>query len=207
MLEDEKSKVEAAAAQKKPESILTPPSDLGAGTPQQRFQPKSLFTTPRSSSSRNTSNPGTPQTPNMDISDIDSICSEQTSGTSVTPDMSNLTLGHGRGRPRKELVKPTFDDFPIDGTEAEQKRYIKKKRTEIWRYNKLMGADSSQYRQSELNRVKEYQQKKKKEIEGTASDESRDSSAEYKKKLSRKRYIYVKYTSVNVPNLMNDTRS
>ena len=123
----------------------------------------------------------------MDISDIESISSEHTSGTSCTPDMSKLSIGHGRGRPSKQLVKPNYDDFPIEGTEEEQKKYIKRKRTEVWRYNKLMSSDSSEYRQSELNRVKEYQQKKKKETEASSSDESRDSSTEYKRKLSQER--------------------
>ena len=185
VLEDEKA--QAIAAQKAAEeanSMPTPPPDRK--TPQ-HLQPKSLFTTPRSSSSQNTSNAGTPQTPIVDISDIESISSEHTSGTSCTPDMSKLSIGRGRGRPRKQLVKPNYDDFPIEGTDEEQKKYIKKKRTEIWRYNKLMSSESSEYRQSELNRVKEYQQKKKKETEASPSDESRDSSTEYKRKLSRER--------------------
>ena len=66
----------------------------------------------------------TPQTPSLDnISDVDSlsVSSEQTSISSMTPDMSNLSLGRGRGQPQKKLVKPTFDDFPIDALEAEQK--------------------------------------------------------------------------------------
>ena len=81
------------------------------------------------------------------------------------------------------MVKPSFDDFPIDASEAEQKRYIKKKRTEMWRFNKLSGTDASQYRQSELERVKGYQ-KKKKEEGGSGSDES---GLERKRKLSRER--------------------
>ena len=161
--------------------MLTPPADIS--TPQ-HLQPKSLFTTPKSSS-RNTSTAGTPQTPTVDISDIESISSEQTSDT--TPDMSKLSIGRGRGRPRKQLTKPNYDDFPIHGTDEEQKRYIKKKRTEIWRYNKLTGADSSEYRQLELQRVKVYQQNKKNDKDASPSDDSCDSSSEHKKKLSRAR--------------------
>ena len=116
------------------------------------------------------------------------MSSKHNAASSVTPDMSKLTLGCSRGRPRKELVKPTYEDFPIEASEEEQKRYIKKKRTELWRFNKLTGSGSSDYRKSELSRVKEYQ-KKKKDTEGgaSASDESLDSSSERKKQLSRTR--------------------
>ena len=53
----------------------------------------------------------------------------------------------------------------------------------MWRYNQLSGTDASQYCQSKLERVKGYQ-KKKKEAEGSASDES---GSECKRKLSRER--------------------
>ena len=97
----------------------TPPSDYG--TPH-HLAPKSLFMTPQSSRQHDVYS--TPQTPSLDnISDVDSlsVSSEQTLISSMTPDMSNLSLGRGRGRPWKKLVKPTFDDFPIDALEAEQK--------------------------------------------------------------------------------------
>ena len=160
----------------------TPPSDLGS---LQHLLPKSLFMTPRSLT-RQGSAAITPETPsNVKMSDADtlSVSSEQTSVSSVTPDMSKLTLGCGRGRPHKQLVKPTFDDFPIEGSEQEQKRYIKKKCTEMWRYNKLTGSDALDYQQSELEHVKGYQ-KKKKQGEGSASEES---GLEHKKKLSHQR--------------------
>ena len=50
----------------------------------------------------------------------------------------------------------------------------------MWRFNKLTGTDASQYHQSELERVKDYQKKKKGE-EASASDES---GFERKRKLS-----------------------
>ena len=129
VLEDKKAQAIAAQkAVKKANSMPTPPPDHN--TPQ-HLQPKSLFTTSKSSSSRNTSNAGTPQAPFVEILDIESISSEHTSGTSCTPDMSKLSIGRGRGRPHKQLVKPNYDDFPIEGTDEEQKKYIKKKRTEI----------------------------------------------------------------------------
>ena len=159
----------------------TPSSDLGSP---QHLLLKSLFTTPRSLTGKGSA-AITPETPStVDMSDVDtlSVSSEQTSASSVTPDMSKLTLGRGHGRPRKQLVKPTFDDFPIDGSEQEQKRYIKKKHTEMWRYNKLTGSDALDYWQSELERVKGYQKKKK--GEGSGLEES---GSEHKKKLSRQR--------------------
>ena len=108
----------------------TPPSDLGSP---QHLLPKSLFMTPRSLT-RQGSAAITPETPsNVEMLDVDSlsVLSEQASVSSMTPDMSKLTLGRGCGRPCKQLVKPTFDDFPIEGSEQEQKRYIKKKCTKM----------------------------------------------------------------------------
>ena len=159
--------------------MLTPPSDLSMPLHLAR---KSLFTTPQSKQSSAFGSPPTPGS-TVEISDIDAL-SVSSDHSSVTPDMSQLSLGHGRGRPRKELVKPTFDDFPIEGTEEEQKRYVKKKRMEIWRYKELSGSSASEYRQSELERVRDYQEKKKKGSEGSASDES---GSEHKRKLSRAR--------------------
>ena len=161
---------------------------------QSHLQPKGLdFDTPLSSSRKGGSRrilrmpdslsaPAMPLTPSYSeiISDVDSISSES---TSVTPDMNKLTLGRGRGRPRKQLVKPTMDDFPLDGTDEEQRKYICRKRTEMWHYNKLCGSDSVEYRKSEINRVKSYNIKKKIKEE-PKSDES---GCEHKKQLSRDR--------------------
>ena len=84
--------------------------------------------------------------------------------TSLTPWMEKLTMGRGRGRPRKEL-KYTVDysDFPKDGTESEQERYCSKKRTELWRLKTLTGPDSAEHRQKERIRVNKYHQKKREE--------------------------------------------
>ena len=130
------------------------------------LEPKTLdFNTPQSRKRCSGSFMGTTSTPatplNSDcISDVDSLSSENTY-TSVTPDMQKLNLGRCRGRPRKELMEPNMDDYPVDATEEEQRRYICKKNTERWHYNKLASADAANYRQAELNRVKSYNQKKK----------------------------------------------
>ena len=70
----------------------------------------------------------------------------------------------------------------------------------MWHYNKLTGSDASVYRQSELQRVKGYE-KKKKEMEGSASDES---GSEHKKKLSCEWYVYVKYVNYEALHLLSN---
>ena len=175
-LEEEKEKEQKAKA-----GIPTPPPDRS--TPDQtHFQPKSLFTTPQSKKASAAGSPNTPASI-VEVSDIETL-SVSSDHSSVTPELGKLSLGRGHGRPRKELIKPTFEDFPIDGTDEEQKRYVKKKCTELWRFNKLTGSGASEYRQSELERVKGYQDKKKKTSECSASDES---GSEHKRKLSRAR--------------------
>ena len=147
--------------------------------------PKLLdFTTPRSSrKAKNVATPPTPSTPGtfQSISDVESL-----SSTGTTPEMSKLSLGRGRGRPRKPVVKPTFEDFPVDGSLEEQKIYRKQRTTKLWRYNKLSGSNSAEFRKSENTRVKTYQKAKKQDqVVEESSDTS--SSSEHKKKLSRER--------------------
>ena len=131
--------------------------------------------------------PATPSTPDTArISDIESLDASSEAGSSVssmTPDLARLNLGRGQGRLRKKKTKPTMEDFPLDSSEEEQKKYIARKRSETWRYKKLMGSDLAEYRQKELKRVKNYQQKRKTE-EG---DLSTDSQGEHKKELSQQR--------------------
>ena len=179
----EEEKAEKEKEEKAKAGIPTPPPDKS--TPKQaHFQPKSLFTTPQSKKASAAGSPNTPASI-VEVSDVETL-SVSSDHSSVTPELGKLSLGRGRGRPRKELIKPNFDDFPIDGTDEEQKRYVKKKRTELWRFNKLTGSGASEYRQSELERVKGYQEKKKKtsECSASASDES---GSEHKRKLSRAR--------------------
>ena len=98
-----------------------------------------------------------------------------------------MSLGRGRGRSRKNLVVPSTDDFPYDGTPGERDRYLKKKNTEMWHFRKLTSTGSAEYRARENARVKEYQKKKKMEKESSGSESDR------KKKLSRERYIDLLY--------------
>ena len=179
-LEEEKS------SQPVTQSQPTPPTQF-----QSHLQPKGLdFNTPQSVKGAHVgsvfgtpSMPATPHQGSDHMSDVDSLSSENTN-TSVTPDMQKLNLGKRRGRPRKELVEPNMDDFPFGATEEEQRKYIRKKNTERWRYNKLMGSEAASYRQSELNRVNTYNKKKKTVKE---SDSSHDTDSDRQKKLSRER--------------------
>ena len=169
------------------DNLLTPE------TPLIGLKPKGLdFTTPRSSSckSRETfvlmtpSTPETPATPGQgsNISDVESLGSE---ASSITPEMSKLNLGRSRGRPRKVVEKPNMDDFPLDGSQEEQKHYLAKKNTEMLRYKKLTGVDSAEYWKAEAQRVKTYQQRKKREAEET--DDSTESSKERQRKQQQVR--------------------
>ena len=38
----------------------------------------------------------------------------------LTPTMQSMSLRRGRGRPRKDLVEPSLDGYPADGTEGER---------------------------------------------------------------------------------------
>ena len=117
------------------------------------------------------------------ISDVDTL---SVSSTGTTPEFSKMSLGRGRGRPRKNLVVPSTDNFPYDGTQEERDRYLKKKNTEMWHFKKLTSTGSAEYRTKENARVKEYQKKKKMEKESSGSESDR-------KKLSRERYIDLLY--------------
>ena len=188
----EKEKSESAKKEPAPQFTNQPtPTPVPSG-----LQPKGLqFSTPTSTGRRTRKaknmTPQTPQTPETPqsssdrISDVESLSSND---TSCTPQMDKLSLGKGRGRPRKELKAPTMDDFPYDGTEEERTRYIKAKTSEMWRFKKKIG-DPAAYRKSELNRVNAYNKKKKaaKAASVPSESESQEEETDRKKKLSRER--------------------
>ena len=158
---------------------------------QPHLQPKGLdFNTPQSAKGHRVgslivmpSTPATPQQSSDRMSDVDSLSSENTN-MSVTPDMQKLNLGKRRGRLRKQLVEPNMDDFPFGASEEEQRKYIRKKNTERWRYNKLKGTDAATYHQSELDRVNSYNKKNKNR---KGDDSGQDTDSDRQKKLSRDR--------------------
>ena len=163
--------------------FVTPPQDSTPKASQQTLTPKELkFSTPvskkgtsvESTPTQDLNSPGSV----VDMSDIDSL---SVSSTGTTPEFSKMSLGRGRGRPRKVPKAPETDDYPYDGTEEEKDRYIAKKKTELWRFKKLTSTESAAYRAKENQRVKEYNMKKK------LQKDSSESETERKKKLSRER--------------------
>ena len=131
-LEKEKEKQQGNEIKAK-DSVPTPES-----TPKPNLQPNRLdFSTPRSGARKTCSKIGTPLTPSTPstpdtsrISDIECLDASLEAGSSVssmTPDLVRLNLGRGQGRLRKEMTKPTMEDFPLDGSEEEQKKYIARK--------------------------------------------------------------------------------
>ena len=70
-----------------------------------------------------------------------------------------MSLGRGRGRPQK-LIEPSYEGYPVDGTEVEKMRWLKMKATEQWRYNILSSNQAAEYHECERHRVREYQMRK-----------------------------------------------
>ena len=155
--------------------------------------PQKLFYTPtlHVTSGHGGITPLTPSTPGASskISDVESLDSFETTSSTITPEFLKMKLGRGRGRPRKQLVEPTVDDFPNDGTDEEKTKYIRKKTTELWRFKKLTSSNSAGYRASENARVKEYQRKRKAKQgkQGEECTTSNDDESERRKELGRAR--------------------
>ena len=77
-----------------------------------------------------------------------------------------MQLGRRRGRPHKIPKEPTYDDFPINGTAEDKKKWFHRKNMENWRYNKLTSGDSAEYHRAENDRAtKCYYEKKLREKE------------------------------------------
>ena len=158
------------------------PKELNLATPSTTNSRRSGKNVPNTPSTPRT--PLTPLTPNKNISDVDSLSSEATS--SLTPDMSSMNIGKKRGRPRKKLEVPTMEDFPFNASQEEKSRYVRKKTTEMSRFNKLTSEACVEYRKAENERVKAYLDKKKKQ-KGSQDEEQSQSDCERQKQLSRER--------------------
>ena len=74
-----------------------------------------------------------------------------------------------RGRPRKDVQPPSFDDFPVTGTAEEQKHWLKVKNTAYWWYAKLSGPDGEDYQKKESARVQKYQKKKDQDLQESSN--------------------------------------
>ena len=112
-----------------------------ATAPTPQLQPKKLFPAPDTPTSitRAKFPPVTPSTPNLAESPVSAAWSPATSEISVTSSHSSLTpsfgsmaLGRGRGRPRKKVQPPSYDDYPVDAPKDVQERWVQKKATEQW---------------------------------------------------------------------------
>ena len=101
------------------------------------------------------------------------------------------TIGKKKGRPRKELLPPTDDDFPHDGTEEEKKRYKNRKKIAAWHYKQNTGPDAAEHRRKENERSKQYYRSKKlkeeTENEGKPEDAALVDKKEKKKPQNRVR--------------------
>ena len=154
--------------------------------------------TPKSSRSSLPSSPATP----------DFNPSPTSLQSSLTPSVQSLSLGRGRGRPRKQLTEPTLEGFPINGTEDDKQRWFHQKCSEQWRYNILVSDKAAEYRAKENARCKAayYARKEKKAASAAAGAPPKTSeecvaedTTDKAKEQSRLRYVtyvkkrYVKY--------------
>ena len=94
----------------------------------------------------------TPSTLDYTLSPVNPSWSPATSDVSATSSQSSLTPsfeqmapGKGRGHPRRTLQPPSYDDYPVNAPKDVQERWVQKKATEQWRYNKLMSESASEY--------------------------------------------------------------
>ena len=96
--------------------------------------------------------------------------SPTSSQSSLTPSFDKMALGRGRGHPCKTLKPPTYDDYPMEGTKAEQNLWVRRKSAEQWRYNKLTSMSAQSYREAQnLCASKFYYEKKKGQGKKTAA--------------------------------------
>ena len=137
--------------------------------------------------------------------------------------MQSMTIGRGKGRPRKQLVEPSLEGYPADESEEEKKRWLRMKCSEMWRYNVLTSDRAEEYREKEKARCKAaYHAKKAGKGRGKQSAASgvvgapvildtTDDKEEKAKEQSRLRYVkFVKYVKsiifvVNILSLSNKT--
>ena len=90
--------------------------------------------------------------------------------SSLTPSLQSMSIGRGKGRPRKQLVAPTLDGFLIGGTEDDKQKWFHKKCTEQWWYNILTSNKAAEFREKERARYKAaYHARKEKKAEASAA--------------------------------------
>ena len=90
--------------------------------------------------------------------------------SSLTLSLQSMSIGRGKGRPRKQLVAPTLDGFSIGGMEDKKQKWFHKKCTEQWRYNILTSNKAAEFREKERARCKAaYHARKEKKAEASAA--------------------------------------
>ena len=100
----------------------------------------STFTTPQRHTQPIASTPVTPGTPSesetsaMNVSDVTSI-NNSPQDSQMTPDMGSMKLGSGRGRPRKQLIPPSYDDCPANASAEVISKWKKAKSVAQWCYD------------------------------------------------------------------------
>lgn len=117
--------------------------------------------------------------------------------SSVVESPEPTTTRTKRGRPRKELVPPSYDDFPVSGTAEQQKHWMKMKSVQYWRYQKLSGPGGEDYRKQESTRVGRLYNRKKLVEEFNSGDEEEklddvdvtEEKAEKVKEQNRARFV------------------
>ena len=84
----------------------------------------------------------------------------------ISPSTSSTcsSTPRGHGQPCKALTKPSYSDFPVDGSPEEQKHWFKSKVTQRWHYNKLSSEDEPKFKARENAHTKEYYHNRKKQL-------------------------------------------
>ena len=127
-------------------------------------------------------------------------------------------MGRGHGRLEKQLIEPSYESYPAEGTKEEKAKWLKMKMTEQWCYNILMSNKAAEYWESEWKRVSEYNKCKKAarptgqpkdKVQEVADPEESgeipepDNKQETAKEKSRLRYVkYVKFVATLIPEIL-----
>ena len=172
-------------------------------------QPPGILDMPKSS------RPSLPTTPETPASDLPSPAS---SHSSLTPGLQKISLGRGCGRPCKQLIKPSYEGYPADGTKEEKAKWSKMKATEQWRYNILTSNHAAEYQESERKQVSEYNKCKKaatatgqpnnkpKEVadpEESGEIPDTEDKQEAAKEKGRLQYVkYIKFVATLIPEIL-----
>ena len=75
-----------------------------------------------------------------------------------TPELDGTPLIHkrGRGRPCKTPQPPSYEDYPVNASTEDIKKWKRRKNTEKWRYDKLMSNEAEDFREKEKEQVTKY---------------------------------------------------